>query len=158
MPLSADLMKAVELGLDGTEHLYYVLKLGAPNIEELENQYSGYSITTPLMENYEEATARSNFKELAKNEFYVTPTLFIGKTLAELLVTDHSEDTLLNYISPKIQETYNRRFNSAKRGGQAYTEARGLWVESFRKLILPLHESGVFILAGSDSGPSNSFL
>ncbi|HBZ38630.1 MAG TPA: amidohydrolase, partial [Balneola sp.] len=30
MPLSADLMKAVELGLDGTEHLYYPLKETSP--------------------------------------------------------------------------------------------------------------------------------
>jgi imidazolonepropionase-like amidohydrolase len=73
------------------------------------------------------------------------------------LITDHSKDSLLNYISPEIIETYQRRLNSAKRGGDSYTQTRSLWVTSFSEMVKPMYDSGINILAGSDSGPFNSF-
>ena len=157
MPLSADLMKAVELGLDGTEHLYYPLKETSPLADSLTETGMGYGMITPLMNSYNEELANKAYRELAKNEFYVTPTLHVGKTLAELLVVDHSNDTLLNYISPKITDTYQRRLNSAKRGGENYTNTRAQWVTSFSNMVKPMYDSGIKILAGSDSGPFNSF-
>ncbi len=157
MPLSADLMKAVELGLDGTEHLYYALKEGSPLADSLTEAGAGYSMITPLMNTYDEELAKKAYIKLAENEFYVTPTLHVGKTLAELLITDHSEDSLLNYISPEITKTYQRRLNSAKRGGENYTQTRSLWVTSFSNMVKPMYDSGINILAGSDSGPFNSF-
>ncbi|HBZ38629.1 MAG TPA: amidohydrolase, partial [Balneola sp.] len=111
----------------------------------------GYGMITPLMNSYNEELANKAYRELAKNEFYVTPTLHVGKTLAELLVVDHSNDTLLNYISPKITDTYQRRLNSAKRGGENYTNTRAQWVTSFSNMVKPMYDSGIKILAGSDS-------
>lgn len=157
MPLSADLLKAVELGLDGTEHLYYALKEGSPLADSLTEAEAGYGMITPLMNTYDEELARKAYSKLAENEFYVTPTLHVGKTLAELLITDHSEDSLLNYIAPEITETYQRRLNSAKRGGENYTQTRSLWVTSFSNMVKPMYDSGINVLAGSDSGPFNSY-
>ena len=157
MPLSADLMKAVELGLDGTEHLYYPLKEGSLLADSLTNAGAGYGMITPLMNTYNDELANKAYRKLAESNFYVTPTLHVGKTLAELLITDHSKDSLLNYLSDDIIETYQRRLNSAKRGGESYTQTRALWVQSFRKMVKPMYEEGIHILAGSDSGPFNSF-
>ncbi len=157
MPLSADLFKAVELGLDGTEHLYYPLKETSPIADSLTEAGAGYGMITPLMNTYDSELALKAYKQLGESGFYVTPTLHIGKTLAELLITDHSEDSLLNYISPDIIETYQRRLNSAKRGGDSYTQTRSLWVTSFSNMVKPMYDSGINILAGSDSGPYNSF-
>ena len=157
MPLSTDLFEAVDSGLDGTEHLYYVLTKASPLGDSLREAGAGYGMITPLMESYDPEFAAESFSRLAQNEFFVTPTLHVGKTLAELLVIDHSEDSLLNYIAPEIVDTYEGRFNSARRGGERYTQQRAFWVESFAKLVKPLHDSGVILLAGSDSGPFNSF-
>lgn len=157
MPLSADLFRAVELGLDGTEHLYYPLKETSPIADSLTEAGAGYGMITPLMNTYDSELALKAYKQLGESGFYVTPTLHIGKTLAELLITDHSEDSLLNYISPDIIETYQRRLNSAKRGGHSYTQTRSLWVTSFSNMVKPMYDSGINILAGSDSGPYNSF-
>lgn len=157
MPLSADLMRAIELGLDGTEHLYYLLKETAAIADSLAELGLGYQMITPLMRNYEPNLASNAFREIAKNEFYVTPTLYVGKTLAEILLTDHSSDSMLMYIDPKIIDTYQRRINSAERGGEAYTKQRAFWVESFSKMVATMYHSGILILAGSDSGPYNSF-
>ncbi|HCI70686.1 MAG TPA: amidohydrolase, partial [Balneola sp.] len=101
--------KAVELGLDGTEHLYYPLKETSPIADSLTEAGAGYGMITPLMNTYDSELALKAYKQLGESGFYVTPTLHIGKTLAELLITDHSEDSLLNYISPDIIETYQRR-------------------------------------------------
>jgi len=157
MPLSADLMKAVELGLDGTEHLYYPLKEGSPLADSLTEAGAGYGMITPLMNSYDDELANKAYRKLAENEFYVTPTLHVGKTLAELLITDHSDDSLLNYISQKITDTYQRRLSSAKRGGESYTKARAQWVVSFSNMVKPMYDAGIHVLAGSDSGPFNSF-
>jgi len=157
MPLSADLMKAVELGLDGTEHLYYPLKEGSPLADSLTEAGAGYGMITPLMNSYDEELANKAYRKLAENDFYVTPTLHVGKTLAELLIVDHTKDTLLNYISPKVTETYQRRLNSAKRGGENYTKARAQWVTHFGSMVKPMYDAGIHVLAGSDSGPFNSF-
>lgn len=157
MPLSADLMEAVKLGLDGTEHLYYALKETSALADSLADAGVGYGMITPLMNTYDLELASNSYKKLGENDFYVTPTLHVGKTLAELLITDHSEDSLLNYISPDIAATYQRRLNSAERGGESYTKARAFWVQSFSNMVKPMYDSGINILAGSDSGPFNSF-
>ncbi|MFY0697231.1 MAG: amidohydrolase family protein [Balneola sp.] len=157
MPLSTDLMEAVKLGLDGTEHLYYALKETSFIADSLTEAGVGYGMVTPLMNTYDPELALESYQKLGQSGFYVTPTLHVGKTLAELLITDHSEDSLLNYISPDIIETYQRRLNSAKRGGDSYTQTRSLWVTSFSNMVKPMYDSGVNILAGSDSGPFNSF-
>ncbi len=158
MPLTADLMKASELGLDGIEHLYYALTETSINADEIRSANPGYSMITPLMDSYDEELAESIYTDLAEHEFYVTPTLHIGKTLAELNITDHSADTLLNYMAPEIIETYQRRINSAARGGERYTKQRARWGEAFRAMVKPMNNAGIHILAGSDSGPFNSYV
>lgn len=157
MPLSANLMKAIELGLDGIEHLYYPLKEASPLSDSLTDANAGYGMITPLMETFAPELAFQSFRKIAASEFYVTPTLYVGKTLAELLITDHSNDTMLNYISHDIVDTYQRRVRSAQRGGETYTKNRAFWVESFSNMIKPLYDSGINLLAGSDSGPFNSY-
>lgn len=157
MPLSADLIEAVELGLDGTEHLYYVLKAISPVADSLTEAGLGYGMITPLVDSQDEALAEEVYTLLANSGFYVTPTLHVGKTLAELLVVDHSQDLMLKYISQEMQDTYQRRFNSARRGGESYTATRAKWADQFQSMVKPMYDAGVNILAGSDCGPFNSF-
>lgn len=157
MPLSADLMEAIRIGLDGTEHLYYPLKVTSFISDSLTQLDMGYQMITPLMENYDTDVANKAFEEIGKHEFYVTPTLHVGKTLAELLITDHTSDSMLHYLDPKVIDTYQRRIRSAERGGESYTNQRAFWVESFRTMVKPMYDAGILIIAGSDSGPFNSF-
>lgn len=157
MPLSADLLEAVDLGLDGTEHLYYVLKAISSRSDSLTEAGLGYGMITPLIDTYDEALAQEVYKKLADAEFYVTPTLHVGKTLAEILIVDHSEDLMLKYIPLEIKDSYQRRINSAKRGGESYTATRAKWANQFQSMVKPMFEAGINILAGSDCGPFNSF-
>lgn len=157
MPLSADLIEAVELGLDGTEHLYYVLKAISPIADSLTEAGLGYGMITPLVDSQDDTLAKEVYSQLANSGFYVTPTLHVGKTLAELLIVDHSQDLMLKYISQEMQDTYQRRFNSARRGGESYTATRAKWADQFQSMVKPMYDAGINVLAGSDCGPFNSF-
>ncbi|WP_224484341.1 amidohydrolase family protein [Robertkochia aurantiaca] len=159
MPLNADLRKAIETGLKGSEHLYYVLKAAADSLKRAENASYKADYLTSLVRHYEEESAREIFRLLAENEVYVTPTLYIGKVLSELADTDHSQDLLLDYIGEGIQQTYSRRLESALRAKEAGNNSREILLEEgFKKMILPMFESGVEILSGSDCGPFNSYV
>jgi imidazolonepropionase-like amidohydrolase len=158
MPLDADLMRAVSLGLDGTEHLYYALTVASPLGDSLREAAAGYRMISPLINSFDSVLADQQFRKMAAAEFYITPTLHIGKVLGELNIADHSNDELLRYMEAEIVQTYQRRINSANRGGDQYTAQRQRWSEGFRRLIKPIQLSGIHILAGSDAGPFNSYV
>ncbi|MCP9201236.1 amidohydrolase family protein [Gramella sp. GC03-9] len=158
MPMSADVTEAVKFGLDGTEHLYYVMKAASAKKDSIEKEKSGYSMIIPLARTYNDSVAKVVFDELAQADFYVTPTLHIGKVLKELADADHSQDELLELIGPGIQETYQGRIMSAKRAKESGSSMRDFTEDVFQKMIEPMHDSGIKILAGSDCGPYNSYV
>jgi imidazolonepropionase-like amidohydrolase len=106
MPMSADFLKAISLGLDGAEHMYYPLKACSPASDSLTKLNLGYGMIEPLIDTYDPELADEVFTKMSAENFYVTPTLYIGKTLSELLEVDHQKDSLLNYIGSGIQQTY----------------------------------------------------
>ncbi|HKJ47653.1 MAG TPA: amidohydrolase family protein, partial [Christiangramia sp.] len=158
MPMSADVTEAVKFGLDGTEHLYYVMKAASAKKDSIEKAESGYSMIVPLAKTYNDSVAELVFDELAEAEFYVTPTLYIGKVLQDLADEDHSGDELLKMIGPGIQETYQGRIMSAKRAKESGTSMRDYTEDVFKKMIRPMYDSRIRIMAGSDCGPYNSFV
>ena len=158
MPLTALLMKAVELGLDGTEHMYYLFKACSVKEDSLTAVGGGYGMMGDLLATYDEQLADSVFGVLAEKEFYVTPTLYIGKLLSTLAIDDHREDSMLQYMGPGVQNTYEGRVRTAKRNASSLSRNRNALGEKFREMMLPLYNSGTIILAGSDCGPYNSFV
>lgn len=158
MPLSAKLMDAVDVGLDGTEHMYYLLKACSLKEDSLTALGRGYGIMGDLLATYSDSLSMQVFNRLADKDFYVTPTLYIGTILGGLATDDHSTDSLLQYIGPGIQKTYEGRVRTAKRNASSLSQNRGALGDKFRAMIKPLHASGTTILAGSDCGPYNSFV
>ncbi|MFD2719140.1 amidohydrolase family protein [Hymenobacter monticola] len=168
MPYSVTLGAAVKRGLDATEHLYYVFKACSGKEDSLTALVRA-SLKTPkplglfavlpaVYDTYSPAAASRIFKLMAKRHTAVVPTLHIGKTLAELPANDHARDTLRAYIDPKIQATYARRLASARQQPLAAREFSQKLETKFMSLVPQLQAAGVSILAGSDSGPFNSFI
>ncbi|WP_180754496.1 amidohydrolase family protein [Hymenobacter sp. DG01] len=168
MPYTATLREASERGLDASEHLYYVFK-GCSNREDSITQAVQRSLNTPkplglfavlpaIYRTYDAATAARLYQTLAKNHTAVVPTLYIQKLLAELPETDHSRDTLLAYIDPKIQATYARRLAGARAQSAATRAFNKQLSAKFMTLVPALQQAGVTLLAGSDSGASNSYV
>ena len=158
MPMNAEIMKAFDLGLDGIEHLYYLLAEGNENADSLRNLNKGYGILNQLVDGYNPALAQPSFEKLATRDFYVTPTLHIGEVLLQLYDTDHASDSLLQFIGAGIQKTYERRARQAKGRSDAGQQARNQLRNTFSSMVLPLQNAGVIILAGSDCGAYNSYV
>lgn len=158
MPLSANILQAADYGLDGEEHMYYVLKSCSPKADSLTKLDIGYGMMDDLVDTYNPELADSVFNTLADHNFFVTPTLDVGQTLAQILVTNHQNDSLLTYIGSGIQQTYQGRINSAKRAGSGHTRQAGKLQAQFRRMIAPMQKAGINLLAGSDGGPYNSYV
>ncbi|WP_068839955.1 amidohydrolase family protein [Pontibacter akesuensis] len=158
MPLSADIVQAIDYGLDGSEHMYYTLKATSPLADSLTKLNLGYGMMNQIVNSFDPQLAREVYAKMKANNVYITPTLHIGKVLSELLDTDHSRDTLLPYMGSGIQQTYQRRIEGAKRAGRSGSDARQKMAQLNMDMIVPMYEAGVNIVAGSDAGPSNSYV
>lgn len=158
MPFSASIMEAINLGLDGTEHLYYLLNATSPIGDSLAALDKDFGILPDLIQSYDPNLARINFGKIAQREFYATPTLYIGEVLTELHTADHSQDNLLPVMGPGIQKTYARRENSARNRSEAQQQFEIELEKTFRSMVKPMYEAGINVLAGSDCGPYNSYV
>lgn len=158
MPMDANFLTAVDHGLDGTEHMYYLLKACSPKGDSLGKLGKGYGIINDLVKTYNSDLAARVFSKLKVQKTTVTPTLHIGKTLGHILDTDHSKDKTLAYIGKGVQKTYQGRIESAKRARAAGRDIHSKTEQMFASMIVPMQKAGVSILAGSDAGPFNSFV
>jgi len=168
MPYTVLYGESVDRGLDATEHMYYVLKGSSAEEEEItEEIISRLGTSNPLgfwdaldyiLATFDEERADSVYRNMAEKGTGAVPTLHIGYTLAWLKDTDHSGDEYLNYIGPGIKQTYNRRLNAAMRSSDAATQRRRDLADTFAEMVPKMEQAGVSILAGSDSGPYNTFV
>jgi len=158
MPLTADFMEAIDHGLDGAEHMYYPLTACSPFADSLRALNKGYGIVEQLIDSYDPEMAKEVFEKMSAENVYVTPTLNIGTTLSEILEKDHSSDSLLNYIGPGIRQTYQGRIEGAKRAQTSGSQMRQKMEAISARMIRPMYDAGVPILAGSDCGAFNSYV
>ena len=158
MPMDADLMKAHELGLDGIEHLYYLLAESSSMGDSLRALKRGYGNLPAFIESYDQKKALKTFQTLGSSSFFVTPTLHITQVLDKLYREDHTNDSLLQQMGPGIVKTYSRRERSAKGRSlkaQDFTEKR---TAVFMSMVAPMQAAGITLLAGSDCGAFNSYI
>lgn len=163
MPMTIFIDDAIELGLDGIEHLYYVLKgTSDREMEITRDVYNGrlgfWAAIRQLKESYNEDTARVFYKQLADAEVYVTPTLHIDDILSFIHENDHQDDPYLKFIPLDIQQTYSSRVRSAKHRDEEAIRFEAELNELFRTMINDMQEAGVRLLPGSDSGAFNSYV
>ncbi len=158
VPMSASIGKAAKLGLDGSEHMYYVLKSCSPLADSLTALDLGYRMIPEIERTYDPEVALRLFNELSKEGLFITPTLFISKTLSEILDTDHEQDSLRKFIGQGIQATYQRRIDAARKARERGSDMRSKVLSRGMEMIRPMHDSGMPVLAGSDCGAFNSFV
>ncbi|NDV43898.1 amidohydrolase family protein [Flagellimonas sediminis] len=162
MPFTVTLNKTIAAGMDGIEHLYYIMKGCASNeldvTEKLKNVEIGFWGAMPaLMGAYSDSTAQVTFKTLKDHDVFVVPTLHIGKTLSYLDEVDHANDPYLKYMGEGIVKTYEGRIRSAMNASEEARKNRKELDTFFGQLAKSLNTAGVQLLAGSDSGAFNSY-
>jgi len=158
IPLSANPFEAIELGLDGTEHVFSFLSFASPVGDSLRKLNLGFSMFPQILETYDEDLAREAIAKLASKDFYVTPTLYVGQMISQLHEIDPTVDSLLPRIGPGIQKTYERRIKQAQnRSPEGRQMMRDMDIRE-QSMVLPMFQAGITLLAGSDCGPSNSYV
>jgi len=169
MPFTVKLTEGVERGMDGSEHMFNVYKACSSKEDSLtdliqQRQHTdkpiGFYAAVPYFyDSYDENKARELFKYLAQKKFTITPTLWVVQNdLVDLKYQDHSTDSLLSYIDPKIQATYSLRLNSAKKQSDEMNIALKKFMLKTNSMVPQMYAAGVNILAGSDCGAFNSFM
>jgi imidazolonepropionase-like amidohydrolase len=162
MPFTVTLDETISAGVDAVEHLYYIMKGCSANEEaitaKLVRKEIGFWDAMPLlMASYTDSVAQKTFANLKNHNVYVVPTLHIGETLSYLDETDHLDDPYLKYINSDIVKTYEGRIQRALNASEAQAKDRKALQAFFGQLAKSLHDSGVGLLAGSDSGAYNSY-
>lgn len=162
MPFTVTLEETINAGIDGIEHLYYIMKGCSTNEMEitarLQNKEIGFWGAMPLLlESYSDSVANKTFIKLRENNVYSIPTLHIGEILSYLDEVDHTEDSYLKYMSTGIQKTYEGRIKGALRASEKATKNRKELQRFFGRLAKNMNDAEVKLLAGSDSGAYNSF-
>lgn len=168
MPYSVLFGEAVERGLDATEHMYYALKGSSSGEEEITNEIIERQNTrNPLgfwealqgiLDSYSDKKAAETYQKMSRNNTAAVPTIHIGETLSTLKGSDHSDDEYLDYIGPGIKETYERRLRGAMNASVEATRWRQNLQAKFVSIVPEMKQAGVSILAGSDSGPYNTYV
>ena len=168
MPYTVKITEAIDRGLDASEHLYYIFKGCSAKEDSIttfiqQREHTArpiglFAALPPLYDTYDDAKAAKLFAFMAQKKVAVVPTLFVSKTLAEIKETDHSKDSLLAYIDPKIQATYQGRVTSAKRATDASSQFTKKFDAKCTALVPQMYKAGVTILAGSDCGAYNSYV
>jgi len=168
MPFTVELKEAAELGMDGSEHLYYVFKACSSKEDSItavirqqehtDKPIGLFAALPSLYNTYDSMKAARLFAYLGSKKFTITPTLFISKTLAGIKTTDHSKDSLLAYIDPKIIATYQGRVRGAQRQSDEQTRFTLQFQAACAALVPKMYAAGVNVVAGSDCGASNSYV
>ncbi|HEY4335938.1 MAG TPA: amidohydrolase family protein [Puia sp.] len=168
MPYTVELKEAAALGMDGSEHLYYVFKSCSSKEDSItavirQSEHNPrpiglFQALPSLYNTFDSVKAAALFRYLASKKFSITPTLYISRTLAGIKTTDHSQDSLLQYIDPKIVATYQGRIRGAKRQSDEGTRFTEKYAALVTSLVPKMFAAGVNIVAGSDCGASNSYV
>lgn len=163
MPMTVMIDDAIEAGLDGIDHLYYVMKGTSSKEDEIvaavkDGEMGFWAAVRELMESYDAEKADAFYRKLAEENVAIVPTLHIDDVLSYLHEVDHSDDDFLQYIPDDLEETYQRRLRSAQRRSESAIAFEEEMNQFFKQMVKDLQDAGVLLLAGSDSGAFNSFV
>jgi hypothetical protein len=162
MPFTVELDDTLDSGIGAIEHLYYILKGCSSEEGEItkaikNGDYGFWTSMERLIESYHDSTAQKTFALLKNNNVYVVPTLHIGEVLSYLDEVNHENDTYLSIMPKEIVKTYEGRIRRSLNSSDKARQNRKDLNSFFMTLAKSLNDANVRLLAGSDSGASNSY-
>lgn len=162
MPFTVTLDETLDSGIGAIEHLYYVLKGCSSEEKQIteaikNGEYGFWASMEKLIATYQDSIAENTFESLKEHNTYVVPTLHIGNVLSYLDEVNHENDTYLKLMPPGIIKTYEGRIRSSLNSSEEARQNRKELNTFFKSLAKSLSDANVKLLAGSDSGASNSY-
>ena len=161
-PYALTIEQAVDTGLNSIEHIDYLIKAGSPREKQVGALYAAGKIsygdaTNAFVDSFDPAYAIHQYRALAAKGVFVTPTLNMGRILANLDREDHSKDPGLALVGPGLRKTYDWRIERAAKATPEQVAARHKEYDLSARVLPMLVEAGIPILAGTDAGYLNSF-
>lgn len=162
IPVALTLDQVSKAGQKTVEHLSYMMRSTTPLEAEISKgresgKLSGPEAAKLQEETYSDSVALANFQLLAKQGTGIVPTILISYNIAFLDENDFEKDTILNYLGPKLKESYQWRIGRMAGESAEVTQARK---DSYKKVsaLLPMiQKSGMKIIAGTDAGYLNTY-
>lgn len=148
-------------GLTTIEHQGYLLR--AATAEEgrirdlkLSKSVSAEDVNQLQNNTLSDSIAEINFKKFASQGTGIVPTLVISHNIANLDSLDFSGDTILNYLGPKLKESYQWRIERYAKEDSVSRRTRKIQNEAAARLLPLVQKSGMKIIAGTDAGYLNT--
>ena len=162
IPAALTLGQVSKAGQKTIEHLSYMMRATTPLEAEISagiasGELTGQDAAKLQAATYDDSVALANFQKLAEQGTGIVPTILISYNIAYLDENDFAHDTILNYLGPKLKESYQWRIE--RMAGESAEVSRER-KENFKKVssLLPLiQKSGMKIIAGTDAGYLNTY-
>ena len=162
MPFAVAFRDAVNAGLDSIEHALYLHKAASPEDGDaaaaLVRGERGNGVVGRLLGSYDETYFKETLNLMKNKGMAVTATLYVDHLLRFFDENDHATDARLSIIPEGIIKTYEGRITRAKARSAERIEADHTRMNATLSLMPMVAESGVMILAGSDTGAFNSYV
>lgn len=162
IPTALTIDQVSKAGQKTVEHLGYLMRMTTPFEEEISKArgngtMSAIDAAKLQAESRDDSITLEKFKQLAQQGTGVVPTLLISSNIAYLDENNFAEDTILQYLGPKLKESYQWRID---RMANDTPEDKQNWKDNFEataNLIPLVKESGMKIYAGTDAGYLNTY-
>lgn len=121
---------------------------------DLNDRLSKYVFRNKLIiESYDSKKAKALFQEFVKNDTWHTPTISMWYKNAYYEEELKKDQVNFKYLPKYVQKYWTPQFNDHLRYRQKeFLEVKQLLVEHNKRIIKDMHEAGVKLLAGTDTG------
>jgi hypothetical protein len=149
-------------GLTTIEHQGYLLR--AATSEEtrirdgrVSNSLSSSEANKLQFSTLNDSVSEANFRQFAAQGTGIVPTLLISYNIAYLDSLDFSGDTIMEYLGPKLKESYQWRIDRYAQEDSTSRRNRKIQFEASARLLPLALKSGMNIMAGTDAGYLNTY-
>lgn len=153
IPSSITIWEAMEAGQYSSEHMYGILEAVNSNPEELAAQPSPFSEKSMelMVDNFDEDLFDSLATVMAKSEMWLSPTLTVLRSIANLDDSTYTNDPRLKYVPAFMTASWNpaNDFRFKGRPASFYKTSRKNYKFQL-SLMGKLADKGVKIIAGTD--------
>lgn len=162
-PYGTSIQQLAEAGLSSLEHASYLVRLGFADEASIAAAVRAGTLTNQqAAEHYkagfDQQQAIKGYRMLKQLNVAVTPTLIGGQQLAHLHDTDHSHDEFLKYLTKDFTSNYQWRIDRMANETPAQQQQRKDKELLIASQLPYLLQSGVTLLAGSDSAALNTYV
>ena len=162
VPIDLSIKDLADAGFSSIEHASYLVRLGSDEQKMANDVKTGVlsraDASRQYYENFDQQKATQGYRELAKKNVAVCPTLIGSKQLAYLDEDDHQKDDYLQYLTKRFKANYAWRVNRQAGENKAQVQQRKNNYELIAKQLPFIQSSGMVILAGTDAAALNSFI